>query len=161
VNRNSCGVSWAHTGHNHEGHDDLGDHVEDGVGAHLERDREGGEALGEEPHNGVADPGKDREPGKLAVKLRDLTTLSVSVGLEDLREVHDHGEQAREADKEPEPLDGGNNRDGTYVAGGDVDGCSEAIFVRYLLLSLYCAPFTWTHDPDKPDTTSCQVANSA
>merc|ERR1711865_1122158 len=67
-------------GHDHEGHDDLGDHVEDGVGAHLERDREGSEALREKPHNGVADPGK-REPGKLAVEQRELPTLSVSVGL--------------------------------------------------------------------------------
>ena len=111
------------TRHDHEGHDDLGDHVEDGVGAHLEGNGERGETLREEPHNGVADPGEDREPGKLAVELRQLPTLSVSVSLENLREVHDHGEERREADEEPEPLDSGHHRDGAHVAGGHVNGC--------------------------------------
>ena len=58
------------TRHDHEGHDDLGDHVEDGVGAHLEGNGERGETLREEPHNRVARPHEDGHPAHLACKVR-------------------------------------------------------------------------------------------
>ena len=51
--------------HEHEGEADLGGNVEDGVGANLERDGERGEALGKEPHHGVASPRQEDEVAHL------------------------------------------------------------------------------------------------
>ena len=125
ASQTAAGGKEQRTRHDHERHHNLGDHVEDGVGAHLERDRERSKALGEQPHHGVADPGEDGKPGELTVQRRDRTTLSISVGLEGLREVHKYAKQRHEADEEPEPLDGGDYRDGPHVARSNVDACTS------------------------------------
>jgi hypothetical protein len=47
----------------------LVDNIEDRVHGDLERDREGGKALGEEPNDGVARPHEDGHPAHLACNI--------------------------------------------------------------------------------------------
>eukprot|EP00960_Hanusia_phi_P032176 749729-Hanusia_phi.AAC.4 len=61
--------------------------------------------------------------GSLAVELSDLSAALGGGLLEAPGERHDDASEADQADQEPEPLDGGHNRDSSHVGAQHPDNC--------------------------------------
>eukprot|EP00292_Cryptomonas_paramecium_P023434 CAMPEP_0113699710 /NCGR_PEP_ID=MMETSP0038_2-20120614/23496_1 /TAXON_ID=2898 /ORGANISM="Cryptomonas paramecium" /LENGTH=190 /DNA_ID=CAMNT_0000623173 /DNA_START=684 /DNA_END=1254 /DNA_ORIENTATION=+ /assembly_acc=CAM_ASM_000170 len=87
---------------------------------HLEGHGERGEALREEPHQGVGDPNEEKEPSHLAVEGLNLRATADDGDLEGAGDRHEGTSEADEGDEEPEPLHGGHDGHAPHVGGEDV-----------------------------------------
>ncbi len=90
--------------------------------AHLERDGEVAEALGEDPHDGVGEPDDDGEAGELAVDGAALAAARLGGLGPRLAEGEDDVQEPGHAEEPPDPLDVADG-EGAESAAGDHEDC--------------------------------------